>query len=96
MDVTITIPDNKKDIIIDALCYTGDEGRPYEDTVEEIDAEGNITQVPNPMPKAVFAKRRIIQLIRRKVIQFNQQQVEIDFHAALKVVQAEADTIVFE
>lgn len=56
---SITVPDDKRTMIIDAFCaYHG-----YTDTI--LDPDGN--PIPNPETQAAFAKRMVIKFIRESV-----------------------------
>lgn len=75
MTINLNIPDDRKDEIVDAMCYLGG----YEPTVRNyftdesgdpiLDENGKPTfeDVPNPITKNVFSKEQLITILKNSV-----------------------------
>lgn len=88
MILQLEIPDDKKQIIIDAFCF--EYG--YQEQVPELDASGNtviiqvvngegeledeISMIPNPESAGAFTKRMLIELIKVTCIRAKKKQHE--------------------
>lgn len=72
MDLTITIPDVKKDYIIDGIClnHTYDEFIPNPDFDQQlpVDPDTNPENIPNTQTKASYAKEAVILMMKNSVI----------------------------
>ncbi len=68
MKITLEIPDEQKDRVVDAICYL----HGYEDVL--VDMEG--TETPNPQTKAKFAKAQIYTIIKNMVKTYEVRQAE--------------------
>ena len=80
MDVTLTIPNDKAALIVDAFCELGN----YQDEIDVIDdVTKEISQIPNPETKAQFTKRQIIGLIKKTVKRHLHQTDETIFNTML-------------
>jgi len=66
--ITIDIPNDKIDEIIEVLCYRGryqDEIKnPNFDDQLPIDPDDNPVTIPNPESRSAFAKRQVINFIK--------------------------------
>ena len=78
---TVTIPDDKKDEIIDAICAN----YRYQETVT--DPEG--LEIPNPMTKAQFAKRKLAEFVKENLKSYKVSQV-VETARDAAIVEADA------
>lgn len=84
MDITITIPTDKKDRILDGLCYQN----AYQDNIPDPENEGQT--IPNPESKAVYAKRMVMQYIKNNVIAYEAtRDIEVAKKAAIDKASAD-------
>ena len=72
--LTITIPDNIKDRVLDALCYSNS----YKDEVENVNGE----MVPNPVSKVQFAKDLLKTYIKMQVVGYEAQNHQEEVYYA--------------
>lgn len=64
MTITLTIPDEVKDRVVDALCSQNG----YQEQLEQFDAEtGAVTYIDNPVTKAQFAKNSLYRYMKNSV-----------------------------
>ena len=73
MNITITIPDNKKDFIIDKMALKFN----YQAQIPDLDpstgeviidaSTGEVQTIPNPESKGAFAKKQFIRLLKQSV-----------------------------
>jgi len=90
MDITITIPDSKKDLIIDSFCSL----YKYRDEINQYDeVTGETTVIPNPETKGQFTKRQFIDLIKNTVKRYHHQTDETTFNTALQQKKEAVDSI---
>lgn len=68
MILSITIPDDKKDLVINAYCdLNGYSSQIYDE---------NDQPIPNPETKAAFSKRMVIEQIKTVVILYEKKIAE--------------------
>lgn len=102
MDITLSIPNAKKDLILDSIATH----YKYQDTVSVnvLDPSGNLTYDPssgqvittieaNPISKGAFCKSQIIDMIKGNVKGFIHQQTETEMYTTLKIELEEIDGI---
>ncbi len=64
--ISFTIPDAILPRVLDAMAY----GRGYTDTITQVDDEGNVTTIPNPITKAQFAKNELKNWVKANVVAY--------------------------
>lgn len=101
MDITLTIPDDKKDMILDTICtrfnYTANI------TQNVLDPSGNLTYdpstgqpvtevVPN-ISKGAFSKNVIINVIKDTVKNYKHQERETAMYSTLRTELSDIENI---
>lgn len=65
--ITITIPDNMIDRVVDAVCARGRYSAFLTDGV-----------TPNPQTKAQFAKAQVVMFLRHSTIEYEAEQAKLN------------------
>jgi hypothetical protein len=87
--VTITIPDDVKDRVLDGFSYS----RGYEDTISnpgyDSDNPRSPLTIPNPESKLEFVKRTLIQILTESVMSYESREAASD---AAEAAQADVNS----
>ena len=87
MDITLTIPDNKKDLIIDTFCAQYN----YQENISIVDIDGEpIGTEPNPESKGAFTKRMFIRVLKREMKEYRRSESN---ETIRQIVRAQRDEI---
>ncbi len=91
MDITLTIPNDKIDIILDtfALQYN------YQDELTQFDpSTGEPTgTIPNPEGKGAFTKRMFIRVLKREMKEYRRSESNESIREIVRAQRAEIDGI---
>ncbi len=91
MDITLTIPDNKKDIIIDTFCAQYN----YQENLNQYDpSTGESTgTIPNPEGKGAFTKRMFIRVLKREMKEYRRSESNETIRQIVRDQRTEIDGI---
>ena len=88
MDITLTIPTEKVDIIIDTFCLKFN----YQENISQFDPSTGepIGTEPNPESKGAFTKRMFIQVLKREMKEYRRSESN---ETIRQIVRAQRDEI---